>query len=142
MERLAKRSRVVELEDRCSEAEGAEAGFERLSDELLAHIFSFIPLNVAWRLRSVCKAWREIIQVSIFPRLEMSTKNAAHLSELAALFSKSPVQLKLEDVSLALQTDGLAGNEALDLWGSALEVLSALTSKHARRGPKAVDLSY
>eukprot|EP00741_Cyanophora_paradoxa_P023790 tig00021621_g22979.t1 len=144
MERPEKRKRfsIRELEDRCSEAEGAEAGFERLSDELLAHVFSFIPLNVAWRLRSVCKAWREIIQVSIFPNLDMSTKNAAHLSELAALFSKSSVQLKLENVSLALQTDGLSDDESFDLWGSALEVLSALTSKHARRGPKVVDLSY
>eukprot|EP00741_Cyanophora_paradoxa_P023808 tig00021622_g22997.t1 len=67
MEPAAKRSRLAENES--SVAKRVEASIGDLSDELLAHIFSFFSLEEAWPLRPVCKAWRGTIQVSVFRKL-------------------------------------------------------------------------
>eukprot|EP00741_Cyanophora_paradoxa_P023789 tig00021621_g22978.t1 len=143
MEPAAKRSRLAvdDPEDAGSDARRSEASIGDLSDELLALVFSFLPLEKAWPLRRVCKAWREIIQVPLFRRLGVSTSKPAHLLQLhAALLGSSSV--RLDHVSLSLRADGLSQADAFGLWGGALGVLSAIASQHAGRGPKTVLVDY
>eukprot|EP00741_Cyanophora_paradoxa_P023793 tig00021621_g22982.t1 len=140
MEPAAKRSRLAPAENAGSDAKRVEASIGDLSDELLAHIFSYLYMEDAWRFRRVCKAWRKIIQVSVFRKLSIGFDVPSHLSDLATLLRSSSVQLN--DVDLSPTTRGLSQADAFALWGNALGVLSAIASQHAGRGPKNVSLSY
>eukprot|EP00741_Cyanophora_paradoxa_P023791 tig00021621_g22980.t1 len=143
MEPTAKRSRLTKNAE--SDAKRVEASIGDLSDELLAHIFSYLYMEDAWRCRPVCKAWLKVIQVSSFlhlgsPRFGFDVPS--HLSDLAVLLRSSSAAVQLSDVDLSLGTDGLSQADAFGLWGNALGVLSAIASQHAGRGPKDVSLCF
>eukprot|EP00741_Cyanophora_paradoxa_P023796 tig00021621_g22985.t1 len=117
MARSAKRRRLEESVK--GNMKRVESSISDLSDELLAHIFSFISLEEAWPLRRVCKAWRKVIQVSL---------------------KSSSVQLS--NVALSFITLKRSQADAFGLWGNAVGVLSAIASQHAGRGPTNVSLDY
>eukprot|EP00741_Cyanophora_paradoxa_P021713 tig00000241_g20958.t1 len=130
MKRPSKRRRVVADAAGEPEQQAPASPIELLSDELLGEIFSHLQMEEAWRLRSVCKAWDQIIRSTAYRKLFLCCRKPQPLSALANLLKESTttVQPQLEGVSLFLKPSGLSEEDSREMWSNALAAVDLFCS--------------
>eukprot|EP00741_Cyanophora_paradoxa_P021715 tig00000241_g20960.t1 len=142
MKRPSKRRRVAADAAGEPEQQAPASPIERLSDELLGEIFSHLQMEEAWRLRSVCKAWDQIIRSTTYRKLYLCCSEPEQLSALIQLLKQAMATDQLEEVSLALEPSGLSEEDSREMWSNALAVLSVVANEHAGRGPRHISFTY